>query len=262
MAEEGGGAPRWFVFRGRELLVVPAGEALALPRAAEAAELGVEPLRVLELEPVDGCPCRAAEAPAGWEPPGGMELRGLRSTWGLLDDAHFRMAGRAVQLVDWDRTHRFCGACATETRVVAGERARACPACGLVAYPRLSPAVIFLIRRGDRILLGRHAGLPEGMYSTLAGFVEPGETLEEAVAREVAEEVGISVRDVRYFGSQPWPFPNSLMIGFTAEHAGGEIVVDRAELEDAGWFAADALPTIPPKLSIARALIDSFLAER
>ena len=251
----------WFVFRGRELLVGSEGEALRLPLAADPAELSLEPLRVLELEPVQGVAAWAAEAPAEWEPPAGMELRGLRATWGLLGEPLFRMAGRAVQLVDWDRTHRFCGFCAAPTQVRAWERARECPACGLVAYPRLSPAVIMLVRDGDRLLLGRHAGLAPGMYSTLAGFVEPGESLEEAVAREVREETGVEVRDVRYFGSQPWPFPNSLMIGFTAEYAGGELAVDRAELEDAGWFEPDALPTVPPPLSIARQLIDAFLAE-
>lgn len=251
----------WFVFRGRDLLVASEGEALRLPLAADAAELGVEPLRVLALEAVDGTAAWAAEAPPEWEPPAGLELRGLRATWGLLDEPLFRMAGRAVQLVDWDRTHRFCGFCGTPTEVRAAERARECPACGLVAYPRLAPAVIMLVRDGDRLLLGRHAGLAPGMYSTLAGFVEPGESLEEAVAREVREEAGVEVRNVRYFGSQPWPFPHSLMIGFTAEYAGGELLVDPAELEDARWFGLDELPTVPPKLSIARHLIDAFLAE-
>ena len=251
----------WFVFRGRDLLGLSEGEALRLPLLVDAAELGAEPLRVLELEAVEGTAARAAEVPAEWEPPAGMEFRGLRSTWGLLDEPLFRMAGRAVQLVDWDRTHRFCGSCGTPTEVRAGERARECPACGLLAYPRLAPAVIMLVRDGDRLLLGRHAGLAPGMYSTLAGFVEPGESLEEAVAREVREETGVEVRNVRYFGSQPWPFPHSLMIGFTAEYAGGELVVDRAELEDAAWFEPDALPTVPPRLSIARHLVDAFLAE-
>lgn len=252
----------WFVFRGRELLVRHEGEALRLPAGVDPAELGMEPLRLLELEAVGGCACRAAEVSAGWEPPAGMEFRGLRATWGLLDEPFFRMAGRAVQLVDWDRTHRFCGACGTPTRPRAEERARECPACGLLAYPRLSPAVIMRVDDGDRLLLGRSPGLAPGMYSTLAGFVEPGESLEEAVARELREEVGIEVRNVRYFGSQPWPFPNSLMVGFTAEYAGGALTVDRTELEDAQWFEPHALPEIPSKISIARQLIDAFLAER
>ena len=131
-----------------------------------------------------------------------------------------------------------------------------------MAYPRLAPAVIMLVERGDEILLGRSPHFLPGMYSTLAGFVEPGETLEHAVAREVAEEVGVRVKDVRYFGSQPWPFPNSLMVGFRAAWESGEIVIDEREIEDAAWFTAGNLPLIPPGISIARALIDAFLREQ
>jgi NAD+ diphosphatase len=171
------------------------------------------------------------------------------------------VAGRAVQIVAWDLTHRFCSRCATPTPPLAGERAKKCPACGLVSYPRLTPAVIVAVQRGNTILLARNAAFTAAFYSVLAGFVEPGETLEGTVRREIREEVGIEVRDIRYFGSQPWPFPHSLMIGFTANWAAGELRIDERELADAGWFAADALPTIPPKLSIARRLIDAFVAE-
>src|SRR5581483_1123158 len=142
------------------------------------------------------------------------------------------------------------------------ELARRCPRCGLTTFPRISPAVIVLVRRGERVLLGRGSHLPPGLFSTLAGFVEPGETLEEAVRREIREEAGIEVDDVRYFGSQPWPFPDSLMIGFFAEHAGGEIVVDSNELAEARWFALDELPPVPPPFSIARALVDAWVKER
>ena len=131
--------------------------------------------------------------------------------------------------------------------------------CGLLQFPRLSPAIIVLVRRGERLLLARSRQTPPGMYSVLAGFVEPGETLEQAVEREVKEEVGISVSNIRYFGSQPWPFPHSLMIGFTAEHAEGELDIDRNEMEDAGWYSVDRLPMLPPPISIARRLIDDFL---
>ena len=139
------------------------------------------------------------------------------------------------------------------------ERAQVCPQCGLTAFPRLSPAIIVCIRRGEQILLARNHRFPPGRFSVLAGFVEPGETLEEAVAREVREEVGIRVRDIRYFGSQPWPFPNSLMLGFTAEYAEGELVVDESELAEAHWFTRDNLPDLPPPISIARRLIEDFL---
>jgi NAD+ diphosphatase len=142
------------------------------------------------------------------------------------------------------------------------ERAKECPQCGLLAFPRLSPAIIVLVQRRHELLLARPYHFPPGLYSVIAGFVEPGETLEEAVVREVREEVNLAIKDIRYFGSQPWPFPHSLMIGFTATHAGGEISIDDAEIEDAGWFKADALPTLPGKISIARKLIDWFLAKQ
>ena len=141
------------------------------------------------------------------------------------------------------------------------DRARQCPGCGLVSYPRVSPAVIVLVSRGDRFLLARNASFPGKRYSILAGFVEAGETLETAVVREIREEVGIEVRDVTYFGSQPWPFPHSLMVGFTAQHASGEIAIDGEEIVDAGWYGADPeqLPELPNRISISRRIIDSFL---
>jgi NAD+ diphosphatase len=143
----------------------------------------------------------------------------------------------------------------------AEERCMVCHDCGLTNYPRISPAIIVLVRRQGQALLAHSARFPSAFYSTLAGFVEPGETLEETLEREVREESGISVTNIRYFGSQPWPFPHSLMVGFTADFAGGEIVVDGKEIMDARWFSADQLPEIPPKLSIARQLIDAWVAD-
>jgi NAD+ diphosphatase len=178
-----------------------------------------------------------------------------------VDEPTWAGAGRAVQLVEWARCHRFCGRCGTETEESPGERARRCPHCGLLAFPRLAPAVIMLVERGDgRALLARNARWPGGMYSCLAGFVEPGETVEAAVRREVGEEVGITIDDLRYHGSQPWPFPHSLMIGFHARYAGGEIHCDDGEIAEAQWFAADDLPQLPGPISIARRLIDDWVA--
>ncbi|MBK5224384.1 MAG: NAD(+) diphosphatase [Acidimicrobiia bacterium] len=165
----------------------------------------------------------------------------LRGMYGRLDDARWTLAGRAVQLVEWDRSHRHCGRCGTPTEPAPGERARRCPACGLLAR-------------------GRNFPMP--MYSCLAGFVEPGETLEEAVAREVLEEVGVEVTDIRYVSSQPWPFPHSLMIGFEATWESGDIVIDEREIVDAGWFTPDDLPIVPPAMSIARTLIDRWIERR
>lgn len=192
--------------------------------------------------------------------PDGWRAAGLRQWFGALDDESLAIAMRGVQMLEWDRTHRFCGACGTPTVHAAGERAKRCPACGLTVYPRISPAMMVLVTRGDELLLGRGINFPAGRYSALAGFLEAGETIEECVSREVREETNVDVRGLHYFGSQSWPFPNSLMIAFTAEYAGGEVRPDPAELADARWFPIDALPQLPPRLSIARALIDATVA--
>lgn len=243
----------WFVFRERDLLVVQRDGRTRAPEGADPP-LAIEG-RAIDIGRLGGLVCLAARASAG----AAGEFAGLRSLYPLLSDRAFRIAGRALQLVEWDETHRFCGRCAEPTVPSEREHARNCPRCGLSQFPRLSPAVIMAVTKGDRILLGRPPRLPEGMYSVLAGFVEPGESLEETVAREVREEAGIEVADVRYFGSQPWPFPNSLMVAFTARWAAGELRREPEELDDLGWFAADALPRIPPRISIARTLIDAFL---
>lgn len=254
-------SPLWtFAFRGRDLLVRVDGAAVRLPSAAEWEALGLPAASTLEVGALGGASCRAVAIEMAEALPEGMELLGLRRLWGALDEEAWRLAGRAVQLLDWDLTHRFCGRCGEPTVAHPTQRSRGCPRCGLEQFPRLSPAVITLVTDGERLLLARSPHFAPGVYSTLAGFVEPGESLEEAVHREIAEEVGVAVADVRYFGSQPWPFPNSLMIGFTARYAGGEIVIDPAEIEDAAWFTPDALPELPSPMSIARALIEDFLA--
>jgi NAD+ diphosphatase len=253
-------SPIWFPFRGRELQVRKEGDRAVLPSDAEWRDLALEPLAVHRIGVVDGREAMAAELPDGQDAPAGYLFEGLRRLWGGLDEARWRAAGRAVQIVAWDRDHRFCGRCGGATERTGRDLERSCPRCQLPYYPRIAPAVIVQVRDGDRILLARSVHTPSGMYSTLAGFVEPGETLEETVAREIREEVGLEVTNIRYFGSQPWPFPNSLMIGFLADYAGGEIVRQEEEIEDAGWYRADALPPIPPPLSIARALIDDFIS--
>lgn len=201
-----------------------------------------------------------------FEAPAGMALYDLRRLYGLLlghgsvGEDYFVLAGRAIQIIDWDRDHQFCSRCQTPMETAEDDRVKKCPSCGLSDYPRLAPAVIVLVERDDECLLGRSPHFPEGMFSTLAGFVEPGETMEEAVVREIEEEVGVQVGDARYFGSQPWPFPHSLMVGFHAQYKSGEIKVDGVEVVEAAWFKADGLPRIPPRISIARSLIEDFLA--
>lgn len=255
----------WFAFRGNELLVRIEETAAAVPDSAAWKGLELSGEESLHIGEIQGMACHAVALERGTEPPEEMAFQGLRRLWGMMDEELWKMAGRAFQLLEWDRNHRFCGKCGTETEASSGERSRTCPKCGLQHFPRLSPAVIVLIQdnvedNGGRLLLARSPHFVPGVYSTLAGFVEPGESLEETVAREIREEVGVEVRNIRYFGSQPWPFPNSLMIGFVADYAGGEIRIDPSEIEDARWFGPDDLPLLPSRLSIARALVDDFLA--
>ncbi len=207
---------------------------------------------------------RASWLDAGTPAYPGHALRPLRSLFGAIDDALLAVAGRAFQIVEWARTHRFCGACGAAMVQLTGERCLRCPQCGHLAYPRISPAMMVLIQRGESILLARHLNSPSGYFTALAGFLEAGESIEEAVHREVVEEVGLLVRDLRYFGSQPWPFPHSLMVAFTAQYAGGDITIDATEIAEARWFGIeDPLPPIPPLgLSIAGHLIHAHLPRR
>ena len=212
---------------------------------------------------LDGHACWGVDVPRGQDPSDGGALD-LFSLFGRAPEEDWLIAGRAVQLVEWARTHRFCGRCGEATEPARGERAMRCPACGLLNFPRLAPAMITLVTRGEdgpdqEALLAQGVQFRGPMYSCLAGFVEPGETLEGAVVREVFEEVGVRVHNLRYLGSQSWPFPNSLMLGFHADYAGGEIVCQEGEIADARWFKHDDLPNVPPASAISRWLIDAFL---
>jgi NAD+ diphosphatase len=261
-APEGASGPAlWFAFQGSQLLIRREQDRAVVPELIHPRKLGLEPLREQYLGVLDGTGCYACEVAAGVAPPEGMTWTGLRGLFGLVDDALFALAGRAVQVMDWDRSHQYCGRCGTPTVVKAGERARECPSCGQTHYPRIAPAVMALVRKGDELLLARSPHFPPGMHSALAGFVEPGESLEQCLQREVLEEVGIEVTNLRYFSSQPWPFPHSLMIAFNCDYAAGEIVPEPGEIEAAGWFDLDHLPVLPNRISIARRLIDAAIAQ-
>ena len=252
----------WFAFQGDQLLVQPKASALNIPCLVDFEEMGLTGVRKHYLGQLAGRHSYAVELDEGIAPPTGMDFQGLRQVYGLVDEDVFALAGRALQIVEWDKTNQYCGRCGNQMVMSQAERAKECPQCGLLVFPRLSPAIIVLVQRHHELLLARPYHFPPGLYSVIAGFVEPGETLEEAVVREVREEVDLAIKDIRYFGSQPWPFPHSLMIGFTATYAGGEISIDDTEIEDAGWFRADSLPTLPGKISIARKLIDWFLVKQ
>lgn len=267
-------AGHWFVFCGDKLLVElgpaerPSDDPRFRARPAWARlpsttlqknhnVWGPDAARTLYLGRLRGVDCWAAELPAGAPAPSGACWEGLRPLFSVLDDDHFALAGRALQLLQWDRDHRFCGRCGAPTEARRDERVRVCPACKLSAYPRVAPAVMALVHRGKQLLLARSPHFPAGMYSALAGFVEPGESLEQCVAREVAEEVGVQIRNSRYFASQSWPFPHSLMIAFVCEWSSGEIKPQAGEIEEANWFDLLHLPKLPSKISIARRLIDA-----
>lgn len=220
-----------------------------------ASDFG-SPKDVLLVGEWQGLPCCAADFDKLPENISG-ELMPVRSLLNLVGAEAVSLAGRAVQLLDWQKNHRYCGRCSAPTAMKPGEFSMLCPACGLVAYPRISPAVMVLISRGDELLLARSPRFKPGVFSALAGFVEAGETLEQCAKREVLEEVGIEITNLRYFKSQPWPFPDSLMMAFFADYAGGTINPDPSEIEAANWFSRSALPTLPEPVTLARQLIDA-----
>jgi len=253
----------WFIVRRGEVLIFDSPSGPAIPRQAGGPPLEAGARHVIGS--LDGVLTYAVDAgeDAALPEPGGHRWVSLRALFGLVDEPVWTAAGRAEQIVSWDRTHRFCGRCGEETQRVPTERARICPRCRLMQFPRLSPATITLVTRGENdeeALLAQGRQFGARFYSCLAGFVEPGESLEECVAREVLEETGIAVQDVRYWKSQPWPFPNSLMLGFRARYAGGELELQESEIVDAGWFRADSLPPHPSGgMSIAGWLIDDWV---
>ncbi|MEO6951405.1 MAG: NAD(+) diphosphatase [Polyangia bacterium] len=249
----------WLVVHPKGLVARREHERVSFPTDAEVAALGLHTHEAHRLGSLDDSDVMmlvlAADVPAPFE------AFGLRMIAGMLDRELFGVVGRAMHAADWVTTSRFCGRCGTATARSQTERCAVCPSCALHVYPRISPAIITLVRKGDLALLASNAKFPGAFYSTLAGFSEIGESLEQTLVREVKEEVGVTVANVRYFGSQPWPFPNSLMIGYTAEWESGEIVIEPNEISDARWFSADALPPVPPPLSIARRLIDAWVDE-
>lgn len=253
----------WFIFQGDKLLVeIKDDEQYGIPLLNEPADINLESFRTQYLGRYEGTWCYAAELSDDTVPPENLVFHDLRRLYGRMDFNLFQVAGYAFQLHHWERMSQYCGRCGSKTEDSHSERAKICTRCEAISYPRLSPSMITAVIKDDKILLARSRRFKRKMYSVLAGFVEPGETLEECVKREVMEEAGIEVKNIRYFGSQPWPFPDSLMVGFTAEYKSGEIRIDEEELEDAGWFSADDLPVIPHGFTIARQLIDWFTASQ
>lgn len=253
------GGAWWFIFKRDELLVLINDGRPEVPFAEDPSELNITIQKKQYLGTLDGKACFAAEVPLEAGAPQEMAFRNLRSLLGEFGSDFFALSGRAFQVISWDINHRFCGRCGTPTEERNDERAKVCPKCGLVSYPRISPAVIVAVTNQNRILLARSSRFKSNMYSVLAGFVEAGETFEDSIMREIKEEANIEVKNIRYFGSQPWPFPDSLMVGFTAEYASGDLKPDGVEIVDLKWFKPEEIPAIPGKWSIARRLIDWFI---
>jgi NAD+ diphosphatase len=206
-----------------------------------------------------GAPCWAAAVAHGLEVPSGFQRESLLPIQTRLTDDTLSLGGLALQAIHWEVTSRHCPRCGAATSPIGGEWGKRCPRCAYEHYPHLHPAIIVLVRDGDRVLLTRKAFWPAGRYGLIAGFVDVGESLEGAAQREVREEVGVEICDLRYVGSQYWPFPSQLMLGFTATYSHGDLRINRSELEDARWFSVRDLPDLPPKLSIARFLLDHWL---
>lgn len=251
--------PAYWILRREQRVLTLAGPPGSVPfPLLGAADLGHPAVAAVPVGEWGGVPCFAVDVAQFPEIAGGEPMP-LRAIFALAGPEAFALAGRATQLLDWQATHRFCGRCGTPTERLPEETAMRCPACGLLAYPRIAPAVMVLVRDGERLLLARSPHFKPGVYSALAGFVEAGETLEQCAVREVREEVGLEIANLRYFDSQSWPFPHSLMIAFFADYASGEIVPEPSEIEAADWFTADALPLLPDPVSLSRRLIEAAL---
>lgn len=244
------------VFDGGNIILLKDGDSHRLPKIKELnLSEALEMLCVGELGNSD---CYALEMELELVPEGCISIN-FRQALKLLNAHDVAASNRARQMLYWNKEHKFCGHCGKLTEISTVETAKVCSSCKARFYPRIMPAVIIAITKGDELLLAHNFKFSDGLYSLIAGFVEAGESLEEAVAREIYEEIQIKVKNIKYFDSQSWPFPQSLMLGFTAEHESGEIVVDGKEIADARWFKRDDMPLLPSKGSISRRLIDSFI---
>lgn len=246
------GDASWFIFSGNQLLV--GEDKISVPIRQECILQ-----RTLYMGTWKGRHLFAGEVQMDTIPPEKWDWSPIRPLHATFTAAEYALAGRAMQLIHWDRSNQYCGYCGNSTFPREQERCRECKACGQLAFPKQSMAILALVRKGNQILLARSPQFPEPFFSALAGFVDPGETLEQCVMREVLEEVGIKVKNVRYFGSQPWPLSQSFMIGFSCEWQEGEIQIDPAEIAEAAWFDASNLPRLPPLFSLSRFLIDAFI---
>lgn len=250
-----------FVFQGDKLLLQQGDGEPRLVTQESLSSWAAPKETPMHLGLIDGHHSWTLEAQAEAQAPQGTQWAEARPLLSLFDASRLQALSCAKELLFWRGRTRFCGCCGTPLVDAETERARRCPRCSAMFFPSQSAAIIVAITRGDEILLAHNRNFRANFFSVLAGFVDPGENLEQAVHREVLEEVGIEIEDLRYRASQPWPFPNSLMLGFRARYKAGELRVDGKELHEAGWFSRKALPEIPKPGSVAHTLIDEWLRE-
>jgi NAD+ diphosphatase len=249
----------YFSFFKGGLLVRKEDDELKIPLFDEVVKLNIQYENEFFLGELGGKSCFAVEVLEEITLPEDFGLIPLYEMGALLDEELFLVAGRGNQILNWDNTHRFCGKCGSKTENKKDELVKVCPTCNNVMYPVICPAIIVAVTKGEEILLAHNRGFKNNLYSLIAGFVEAGEDLKSTVKREVFEEVGIKIKNITYFKSSPWSFPNSLMIGFFAEYESGEIKVDGNEIVHADWFTKDNFPNIPKKFTLARKLIDKYI---
>jgi len=249
----------WALVQGNNLILQSGKTGAALP-FGELPEWIAIPVATLCIGLWHGYPLRVIPVDTDCPIQKPFIAEALNAVVQTIDNSTLGIGGLARQILHWEHQSRICSVCGGENRPFSREWGRLCSACSTKQFPKVSPCAIVLVRRNDEILLVRNAHWPAGRYSLAAGFLGLGESLEECAAREVREETGIDITDITYVGSQSWPFPSQIMVGFVATYAGGELVVDYSELEDARWFSMSALPTLPPTRSIARRIIDTFCA--
>lgn len=250
---------RWLIIRTEDVLVLNENDVYL----DEGSVLSLQPhfLRQFHLGVIDGIEYLAAEVEANFMFQGQCEFISLRQALSIMAPEHYSMGVKAYSVIHWDRSHQFCSHCGKNTVAREKQFERLCRSCNVSFFPRISPSIIVLIHKNDHLVMARSPHFPSGVYGLIAGFVEAGETLEEAVHREVQEEVGLKIKNIGYLGSQPWPFPDALMLAFTAEYDSGEIIIDNEEIEDAGWYRYDDLPGRPSlAISIASKVLDDFVS--
>lgn len=252
----------WFVFYKDQLLIEQTENGYSIPRGTEPPVAVPIGSTIQTIGEMDGLPCKTYDlhTPISGNESPARQMVGLRASFDNLPFEQYNKAGKAYQILNWDHNSRYCPSCGVPTTQIS-PIAKKCPQCRQEFYPRISPAIIVLIRKGDSILLVHARNFRGSFNGLVAGFLEPGETLEECVHREVMEETGLRINNLEYFGSQPWPYPSGIMIGFTADYESGEIKLQAEELNAGAFYTKDNLPEIPKKLSLARSLIDSWLEE-